>query len=183
MSRGGDVHNVLGRISDEELVRRSVARDEQAFTTLISRHRALMYAVCLRITGDPEDALEALQDTLLRAWRALPRFRGESLITSWLHRIAVNASYAECARRNGRPTPVAHHDLAWPGREFDGEVLFRLDLEAALRRLPSPYRAVMVLRESCGCSYDEIAEILGVPVNTVKSRLSRARRALAHTAA
>jgi RNA polymerase sigma-70 factor (ECF subfamily) len=140
----------------------------------------MLYAVCLRITGHPEDALDALQETLTRAWRSAGSFRGEARPSTWLYRIATNAALAEVSRRKARPDPVDEvPGDRWATVRAAGDVAVdRLSVDAALRRLPPPYRAAIVLRECCGCGYEEIVDILGVPMNTVKSRISRGRQAL-----
>ncbi len=167
-------------LSDAELAARCAAGDERAFADLMGRHQKMLLAVCLRITGDRDDAFDALQETLTRAWRSLGRYRGDARMATWLYRIAVNASLDETRRRARRPVPVdgiPDHGFGTRAGPEDA-VVGRLTLDEALARLPPPYRTAVVLRELCGCTYEEIADVLGTPVNTVKTRISRARRAL-----
>ncbi|GGM69950.1 RNA polymerase sigma factor [Dactylosporangium sucinum] len=163
------------------LVTRGASGDQAAFAELVTRHRSMIHAVCVRITGDPQAAADALQETLIRAWRGLPKFRGDARFSTWLYRIAVNAAVAEAQRGADRPQPVDPFDLTPPagaGPAFADTIADRLAVQAALRRLPPQYRAAIVLRECADHSYEEIAEILQIPLNTVKSRISRARQAL-----
>jgi RNA polymerase sigma factor (sigma-70 family) len=163
-----------------ELVRRAAAGDAHAFSTLVSAHRERTWAVCLRITGHRHDAEDALQDALTAAWRNLSSYRGEARFGTWLHRIAANAALKLVARRRDvgldeideRALPDA------PGSEFALLVVDADAIAAALARIPPEFRAALVLREYADMSYAEIADAQGVGIQTVKSRLNRARRAM-----
>ncbi|MEU6995540.1 sigma-70 family RNA polymerase sigma factor [Streptomyces sp. NPDC046465] len=173
-------HSTLERVSDTELVSRCRTGDREAFAELAGRHRAKVYAVCLRVTGNPEDAADAVQETLTRTWRGLVGFRGTARFSTWLYRITVNAALAEVARRAARPRPAG---LDLPDEVYDvpavaERVVTTLSVQDALDRVPPEFRAAIVLRECLQCSYAEVGEILGIPLNTVKSRISRARQAL-----
>jgi RNA polymerase sigma-70 factor (ECF subfamily) len=151
-----------------------------AFERLVNDHAQRTWAVCYRITGNRHDAEDALQDALVAAWQNLPRFRGDSRFGTWLHRIAANASLAVVRRRRD----VAMDDL--PAGRLDAGAVDFYDrfaesdrIEAALRTLPEDFRVALVLREFGDLSYQEIAAHQGVPVQTVKSRLNRARAAMA----
>jgi RNA polymerase sigma factor (sigma-70 family) len=171
-------------VPDDVLAMRCGGGDRAAFAELVGRHRQTMYAVCLRITGDRESALDAVQEALLRVWKGLPRFRREARLSTWLYRIAVNAALAEVGRARLTLSLVdtLPADLIPVGasatRSIADTVADRMTIERALLSLPPPYRAAIVLREVCDCTYTDIAEILDIPVNTVKSRISRARQAL-----
>ncbi|WP_063826644.1 RNA polymerase sigma factor [Parafrankia discariae] len=165
---------------DAELAARAGGGDRRAFETLVRRHQAGLYGICRRITCDDQDALDALQDTLIILWRRIGEFEGRSRVSTWLYRVATNAAIDEVRRRSRRPDPAA--TLPEPlasGPSLSDQLADRLDLDRAVARLPPQFRAAIVLREFCGLSYQEIAEIRGIPVQTVKSQISRGRRALA----
>ena len=171
------------RASDAELLRRHVAGDSDAFGELFRRHRDRLWAVALRTVCDPEEAADALQDAMVSAFRRAGDFRGDSAVTTWLHRIVVNASLDRLRRRAARPAvaggdeealeALAAHDPD-PARATDT----RLDVEAALRILPPPQRAALVLVDMFGYSVDTAAVILDTSPGTVKSRCARARARL-----
>jgi len=172
--------------TDQELLARHVAGDPDAFGEIVRRHRDRLWAVALRTTGDPEDASDALQDALISAYRNASSFRGESAVTTWLHRIVVNACLDRMRRRRSRPTvPLPDEDGATGGRgipdprdDLDAFEL-RMEIDRALRALPDDQRAAIVLVDVEGWSVSEAAEALGVPEGTVKSRCSRGRARLA----
>ncbi len=170
---------------DEDLVRRFRAGDDAAFTELVRRHQQRVYSLCLRVLGDADAAADVAQDTFLTMLRKLDGFRGEAAFTTWLHRVAVNACYDELRRKRRRPIlHVAPDD----GREVDhgppaadpaDEVAGTRDAAAALAAIPEEFRVALVLADVQDMPYDRIAEVLGVPVGTVKSRVHRGRLALA----
>ncbi|MCA2216644.1 RNA polymerase sigma factor [Jidongwangia harbinensis] len=165
---------------ESRLLDRARRGEAAAFERLVNDHAQRTWAVCYRITGNSHDAEDALQDALVAAWQNLGRFRGESRFGTWLHRIAANASLAVVRRRRdvvmdelpaGRPE-AAPADLYDRFAESDR-------IEAALRTLPEDFRVALVLREFGGLSYQEIATHQQIGVQTVKSRLNRARTAMA----
>jgi RNA polymerase sigma-70 factor, ECF subfamily len=162
---------------DAALLRAHLAGDRHAFGDLVSRHRDRLWAVALRTMGDREDAADALQDALLSAYRAAERFRGDSAVTTWLHRIVVNACLDRIRRQRARPTvPLPEVDTTVapaPDRET------RLDIESALAQLPVEQRSALVLVDVQGYAVAEAAEILGVAEGTIKSRCARGRARLA----
>jgi RNA polymerase sigma-70 factor, ECF subfamily len=162
---------------DAALLRAHLAGDRHAFGELVQRHRDRLWAVALRTMGDREDAADALQDALLSAYRAAERFRGDSAVTTWLHRIVVNACLDRIRRQRARPTvPLPEVDTTVapaPDRET------RLDVEAALGQLPVEQRSALVLVDVQGYAVAEAAEILGVAEGTIKSRCARGRARLA----
>ncbi|MFC9504401.1 RNA polymerase sigma factor [Streptomyces sp. NPDC057002] len=166
----------LTGLGDEELVPRAVKGDRHALEQLLRRHRTTVLTVCAGITGNREDALDACQNALIRVTGAIGGFRSEARFTTWLRAIAVNAAKAEIAQRGRRPCPVGDDLLPTePVRAVDGRVTDGLRVRQALAALDVDFRAVVVLRHLCGCSYEEIAHVLRIPMGTVKSRLSRAR--------
>jgi RNA polymerase sigma-70 factor, ECF subfamily len=136
------------------------------------RHRRLAY----RLLGDPDRMDDALQEAYARAFRALPRFRGSSGLATWLYRIVYNACIDELRRSGARKEVSLEEWRERGGRRENVEE--RLDLEAALASLSPDLRAVVLLVDADELTYEEAAEILGVPPGTVASRLSRARDAL-----
>lgn len=165
--------------AERDLVAWAQGGDERAFAVLVERSRRRLFSVCVRITGDEHSAHDATQNALLDAWRALPRFEGRASFSTWLCQIGSRASLAVVAKR--RADPMA--DVPEP----DGP--FRSDLEDtvsavssvrwALAKLPPDFRTALVLREYADMSYQEIADSEGIRVETVKTRISRARRAVA----
>lgn len=135
------------------------------------------------MTGNDADAADATQEALIAIVRGLPRFDRRSRFGTWAYRIAVNASLDELRRRRRRPEPGLDDDSR-QGRtssRADGadRSAQRIDIDVALRKLTPEFRAAVVLRDLCGLDYAEIAEVLGVPVGTVRSRIARGRAALA----
>lgn len=168
-----------GDMDEAELITRCTDGDTHAFDLLITRHRPAVYAACLRITGNREDAHDAMQETLMRAWRGLAKFRFDASFRVWLYRIATNAALAEIKQRATHPLlPGTLPDEPATVRPIDERVVDQDAVQTALNQLPPTFRAAIVLRECVGCSYDEIAELQDVPLNTVRSRISRARQAL-----
>ena len=167
--------------TDEELVRRAQRGDRAAFDELVVRHRDRVYAVALRLTRNPADAEEnTLQDTFLNAYRALPRFGGRARVSTWLYRIAANASFDVIARRRARDQSLddGAFEPAATGDPF-AQSAERRALERALAALPDEFREAVVLCDIAGLGAGEAAELLGVPAGTVKSRVFRARALLA----
>lgn len=166
--------------SDHELLRRHVDGDHAAFGELTRRHRNRLWAVALRTLGNPEDAADALQDALVSAFRGASGFRGDSAVTTWLHRVVVNACLDHVRRQQVRRTgPLPDPEAGPPDptdRVADAERV--LDVEAALGTLPAEQRAALVLVDVQGYPVEEAARILGVPPGTVKSRCSRGRARL-----
>ena len=171
---------MAGGGTDEELVRRAQRGDRGAFDELVARHRDRVYAVALRLTRNPADAEDALQDTFLNAYRALGRFGGRARVSTWLYRIAANASYDVINRRHGRDQALEDsvYEPAAPGDSF-AQSSQRQALERALAALPNEFREAVVLCDIAGLGAGEAAELLGVPAGTVKSRVFRARALLA----
>jgi len=171
------------RPSDAELLRRHVAGDDQAFGELFRRHRDRLWAVALRTSCDPEEAADALQDAMVSAFRRAADFRGESAVTTWLHRIVVNAALDRLRRRAARPALPAGDEqafeaLAGPAGDPAHTTDIRLDVDAALRVLPPQQRAALVVVDMLGFSVADAAVILDISPGTVNSRCARARARL-----
>jgi RNA polymerase sigma-70 factor, ECF subfamily len=178
--------SVFADVDDRTLLQRHVDGDAEAFGELVRRHRSRLWAVSLRTTSDLEEAADALQDALLSAFRRAEGFRGDSAVTTWLHRIVVNACLDRARRRKVRRTePLPENDdQAPPTRaglveEHAEHVDQRDAVLAALRTLPPEQRAALVLVDMEGYPVADVAEMLGCAVGTVKSRCSRGRARLA----
>src|SRR5919197_4413652 len=164
--------------SDQELVARFQDGDEGAFTLLMQRHERRVYNLAYRMLGGPEDARDATQDAFLSCFRHLPAFRGDAAISTWLHRIVINACY-DLARRR-KPAASLDNDLVEPPATGDHaeRAAAAADVQRALLEIPADFRVVLILHELQDLPLDEIAQALEVPVGTVKSRLHRGRVAL-----
>jgi RNA polymerase sigma-70 factor (ECF subfamily) len=170
------------KASDEDLVQRFVANGEEpAFVELMTRHEDRVFAMALRITGDRADALDAAQEAFISFFRRAASFRGESALSTWLYRIAMNAAYDVVRKR--RSTPEPRQELLEPLPEgvtgMEEGVAMRSDIAHALALLPTEYRDAVVMHDLGGLPYEEIAKVTGVSLGTVKSRISRGRRRLA----
>lgn len=173
---------------DAQLLAAHVAGDDTAFGELVNRHRDRLWAVALRTTGDPEEAADALQDALISAFRRADSFRGESAVTTWLHRIVVNASLDRLRRRSVRsaaPLPDDDFGVAAPvvGNNHDqiNQAELRWEITRALAELPEAQREAVFLVDVEGYSVEEAAALLDCPTGTVKSRCSRGRAKLAES--
>ncbi len=168
--------------SDAELLRAHAAGDPVAFETIVRRHRDRLWAVALRTMRDPEEAADALQDALISAYRAAGSFRGESAVTTWLHRIVVNACLDRMRRRQVRPTvPLPDEGPGEPAdaRDRMAERDTAMAIEEALGQLPIEQRAAITLVDIEGYSVADTAVMLSVAEGTVKSRCARGRARLA----
>lgn len=175
-----------GDTSDQDLLALHVDGDPDAFGELVRRHRDRLWAVALRTLGDREEAADAVQDALVSAYRAAHTFRGQSAVTTWLHRITVNACLDRARKAASRKTsPVddterleqllePHESASAPAERND---LHRQLLEA-LGTLPPDQRAALVLVDMQGYPVAEAARMLDVPTGTVKSRCARGRARL-----
>lgn len=153
----------------------AIGGDARAFEALVTEARAMIWSVCLRITGNAYDAEDALKDALLTAWRNIQQFRREYSFGTWIYRIAANAALAVI--RSRRATEVEVDETYSPERDF-AEHLAEADLvQRALNSMPTDLRVAFVLRELCDYTYAQIADYQGVGVPTVKSRIARGRQA------
>ena len=169
--------------SDAELLSRHVAGDHDAFGGLFGRHRDRLWAVAVRTLGDPEEAADALQDALIAAFQRADSFRGDSAVTTWLHRIVVNAALDRMRRRAARPAAVCRDEdaLASAGRlaaDRSGSIDTAIDVRAALQQLVPEQQAALVLVDMLGYPVADAARVLGISEGTVKSRTARGRARL-----
>lgn len=179
--RGG---RSIEAVPDKELLSRHVSGDANAFAELVQRHRDRMWAVALRTLGDREEAADAVQDAFLSAHRAASRFRGDAAVTTWLHRIVVNACLDRVRRRTVRPVvPIGDDDtldsVAPKNSDPTAAQELSLDVSQALQRIPFEQRAALVLVDMMGYAVEDAAKVLEVPAGTIKSRCARGRARLA----
>ena len=172
-------------VPDAELLRRHVEGDPEAFTRLVTRHQDRLWAVALRTMRDPEDAADALQDAYLSAFRRADTFRGDAAVTTWLHRVVVNACLDRLRAQRSRaadPLPEGldrDADLGVAPADPVEAAEDRETVAAALARLNPDQRAALVLVDMQGYSVEEAAAVLGCAPGTVKSRCARGRTRLA----
>lgn len=167
---------------DRELMARVAGGDRDAFSILMRRHEDMVFAVCLRVLGDREAALDVTQEVFLTVFRKADRYRGDAAVTTWLYRVAMNACYDQLRKRRRRPVePLPeHHDPADTTADAAfTSVELRPAVEQALAGIPPDFRSAVVLSDIHGLGIAEIAGILGVAEGTVKSRVFRGRRLLA----
>jgi RNA polymerase sigma-70 factor (ECF subfamily) len=166
---------------DADLVARSLRGESAAFETLVTRYQRVLFSVAHRMLGDYDDACDATQAAFLNAYRKLGTFDPRFRFFSWLYRILLN----EClnARRDRRPHEAVRPDMEGRGSPLEAleAAERRRQVQQALLALPHDYREVLVLRHFAELGYDDIAETLGIPAKTVKSRLYTARQRLIET--
>ena len=170
--------------TDADLIRQCRAGRTAAFGTLIERHQDRLYASVLGMLGSADAATEAVQDAFVLAWQKLDTFEGHAAFSTWLFRIAVNAAFTHLRKRKRQRiiTGSGPQTFEPPDLRPEADPAARLERDEAqqlvrnsLDSLPDDYRIVLILKEMEGYRYDEIAELTGVPIGTVRSRLHRAR--------
>ena len=170
-------------LGDDGLVERARRGDVDAFERLYRLHAGRVYALCLRLAADPVVARELTQDTFVKAWEALPRFRADASLTTWLHRIAVNALLERRRgekRRSARVSLADDEDAAEMivGVVAAPDVATAIDLERAVGGLPPGVRRAFVLHDVEGYTHEEIAAMTGLAAGTLRAQLHRARQLL-----
>ena len=177
--------------TDQQLVARAQAGDARGFDLLVLKYQPRIISLISRYVSDVHEVQDIAQEAFIKAYRALPKFRGDSAFYTWLYRIAINTAKNYLASRGRRP-PGTDVDVE-DAENFEGAVALRVAdspesqlfgeelakvVDAAIRELPDDLRAAGTLREFDGLSYEDIAEIMGCPVGTVRSRIFRAREAI-----
>lgn len=158
----------------EGLLNAARGGNQRAFENFYRATTGTVYGLCLRMTGNPAVAEECVQQTYIQAWRNLDRFRGDSAVTTWLHRIAVNEVRGHYRREARHDVPVDEQELPAPATEEGHSI----DLERAISALPERARAVFVLVGVYGYPHEETASMLDMAVGTSKAHYHHARRAL-----
>ena len=182
---------VSDRASDQLLVERVRAGDKKAFDLLVLKYQQRIVKLIMRYVKDQSEALDVAQEAFLKAYRAMPKFRGDSAFYTWMYRIAINTAKNHIVAARRRPldhsTDISEpEEFDWharmqdhdsPERQAIGDEL-RETVESAIANLPDDLRTAIILREVDGLSYDEIAQVMECPVGTVRSRIFRAREAI-----
>ena len=177
--------------SDLQLVQRVQRGDKRAFDLLVLKYQHRVLALVSRLVKDPSEVQDVAQESFIKAYRALPNFRGDSAFYTWLYRIAINTAKNYLVARQRRPVGVelaldddesfeaqfALKEIENPENRLHGEEL-RQVVDVAIKQLPEDLRTAVTLREFDGLSYEEIAEVMSCPVGTVRSRIFRAREAI-----
>lgn len=171
---------------ESELIARAREGDRAAFAALVRAHQDEVYTLARRLVGDPHLASDVAQEAFIRAWRALPSFRGDAKLSTWLYRITVNTAWTQkkrASRHRGSPldefTEVVDTSEAHVPERAGETMELRNRLRAALARLPDSQREIVVMKDIYGWTHGEIAEAAGISVAAAKVRLHRARARLA----
>jgi RNA polymerase sigma-70 factor (ECF subfamily) len=184
----------IGEEDEAALIAKAQKGDADAFDSIVARYEAKVYGLCLWTLGNPDDAADAAQDAFVRAWRSLDKFRGDAKLGTWLHRIAVNVCYDALKKRGKTPLPASQLAPTWDDEDAPAlEVPDAPECDPAARAarrerqkvvreamlsLSPDHRAIVILFDIEGRTYEEASAILGVPMGTIKSRLNRARDSL-----
>jgi len=172
---------IAAALSDHDLVAAARAGDERAFETLVRAHADAVYGHALRFFGDPPTAEDATQEVFIKMFRSLASFDGRSALSTWLFRITRNVCLDIARAGAKRPVPTDPVDLIPPTvRDFADDVVLSRTVETAIKALPPEERDALGAVSLFGMSYEQAAAAFEVPVGTVKSRVFRARRTLAH---
>ena len=174
-------------MDEAKLIERASDGDAASFNALMGMHERRMYAVALRMCGNAEDAQDCLQEAMLRVYRAISGFKGQSSFSTWVYRVTMNTCLDELRKRKNRPSASLDGlvDAGWSpadsGESPEGHAMrteLRQSLQKFMGELPEDMRAAVVLRDIQGYSYEEISRILDANVGTIKSRISRGREKL-----
>lgn len=172
----------LDALDDRTLAARAGAGDREAFDVLVLRHQRGVYQVCYRLVRDHAEASDAMQDAFVKAWRALPRFKGDAAFTTWMFRVAVNTCLSRLAARRLAARPIADAAAVSDPAQGQAAALLQRDEAAAVRRavdqLPDRQRATVILRVYHDLPHAEIARVLGSSVGSVKANFFHALRNL-----
>lgn len=178
---------------DQQLVERVQRGDKHAFNLLVTKYQRKLGRLISRFVRDPAEAEDVTQDAFIKAYRALPSFRGESAFYTWLYRIGINTAKNHLlANKRRAPTNTPFdaedaesfedggmlHEVTTPENELMSKQVVNV-VQASLQQLPEDLRSALTLREIEGLSYEEIASVMNCPVGTVRSRIFRAREAIA----
>ena len=179
----------MSAVADCDLVRRAIAGREDGFEELVRRYQRPIAAYVYRMVGDYDAALDLTQEVFIKVYNSLRRYRSEFKFSTWIYKIAHNAAVDHLRRHSTREQSLVNqvdgeqYDLPIESGRLSPEqeserAERRLEIEAVVQQLPSAYRELIILRHSHDLSYDEIAEVMGLPLGTVKNRLFRAREVM-----
>ena len=160
--------------------------DRAAWEEIVREQHPRLYPLCLRMMASPQDAMDMEQEIWIKVWRSLPSFKGDSSLSTWLYRITMNTCLDELRRRKKKAqiSLEALSEEGWEAPDPEGEKLLERSMNRelirqALEKLPPDYKAALLLRDREELSYEGIASILNIPIGTVRSRISRGRKAMA----
>ena len=174
---------------EQALIKKAQSGDTSAFTALVTKHGTLVYNLALRTLSDPQEAEDVAQETFMRAWKALPHFRAESRLSTWLYRIATNLCYNRLPQLKRELAALDPHTEIGllDERQVVEKALVSSEMieqvNTAVNQLPESYRLLITLRHMQGLSYAEIATVANLPLGSVKTGIFRARRQLRHALA
>lgn len=182
---------MTAEVTDQQLVARVQKGDKRAFDLLVLKYQHRIFGLISRYVHDADEVQDVAQEAFIKAYRALPRFRGDSAFYTWLYRIAINTAKNYLVSRSRRPpgsdvevedaeyyaSGGALHEIETPESALFGAELKQV-VERAIKNLPEDLRTAVTLREFDGLSYEDIADIMDCPVGTVRSRIFRAREAI-----
>ena len=175
------------QLDENKLISRASGGDPSAFNQLMGMHEKRMYAVALRMCSNREDAQDCLQEAMLRVYRAIGGFKGQSSFGTWVYRITMNTCLDELRRKKNKQNVSFDNllDQGWSPADDSAspekkvmQIEMRKSISTSIQELPEDMRSAIIMRDIHGYSYDEIADILGVNVGTIKSRISRGREKL-----
>ena len=175
------------QLDENKLILRASGGDPSAFNQLMGMHEKRMYAVALRMCGNREDAQDCLQEAMLRVYRAIGGFKGQSSFGTWVYRITMNTCLDELRRKKNKQNVSFDNllDQGWSPADDSAspekkvmQIEMRKSISSSIQELPEDMRSAIIMRDIHGYSYDEIADMLGVNVGTIKSRISRGREKL-----
>ena len=175
------------QVNENKLIERASGGDPAAFNRLMEMHEKRMYAVALRMCGNREDAQDCLQEAMLRVYRAIGSFKGQSSFGTWVYRITMNTCLDELRRKKNKQSTSLDNmlDQGWSPTDDSAspekkvmQIEMRKSISKSIQELPEDMRSAVIMRDIHGYSYDEIADMLNVNVGTIKSRISRGREKL-----
>ncbi len=165
---------------DEKLISSAQNGDSQALEILLKNHYEKIWGICKRLMINDQDALDATQESLIAIATRINKFERRSKFSTWLYRVTTNICFDELRKKSRIPVPDSESEKLEISTEpsFENRISDKLLIDEVLNLLPNEYKTVLVLRDLCDLNYDEISEVLNIPIGTVRSRISRGRSAI-----
>lgn len=165
---------------DGNLISAAKNGNSQALEILLKNHYEKIWGICKRLMVNEQDALDATQESLIAITTRINKFEGRSKFSTWVYRVTTNICFDELRKKSRRPIPNSESEYLETSLQtsFENQVSNKLFIDEALNLLPNEFKTVIVLRDLCDLNYDEISEILNIPIGTVRSRISRGRSAI-----
>ena len=165
---------------DEKLISSAQNGDSQALEILLKNHYEKIWGICKRLMINDQDALDATQESLIAIATRINKFERRSKFSTWLYRVTTNICFDELRKKSRIPIPDSESEKLEISTEpsFENRISDKLLIDEVLNLLPNEYKTVLVLRDLCDLNYDEISEVLNIPIGTVRSRISRGRSAI-----